>query len=112
MNLQPPRHDPYSELEQTKRELSNRGYSAKFVLAPDGDSLQDNHGKKHLAKDLVVNETKRLVNKENEAESTTLYVISASDGTKGFAQDGYGKQSSEELTNFMLKVEGQEASPK
>lgn len=112
MKLQSPRHDPYSTLEQTKRELGERGYTATFVLSPEGNALQDENGKKHLAKDLVVNETRRLVNKENEAEKTTLYVLSAADGTKGIAQDGYGKESSEELTNFMLKVESREASPK
>ncbi len=108
MKLDPPRHDPYSTLEQTKRMLEEKGYTNCFQLSSDGDHIEDKNGHQFGVNDVALNGIYRFVNKDNEAEYEVLYALSTNTGVDGFLQDGFGKNSSESINNFLQRVEHQE----
>lgn len=105
MNLDSPRHDPYSTLEQTKRKLENDGYTQSFSLSSDGNHLVDKNGQQFDANSVALNGIYRFVNKDNETDKKTLYALSTSSGANGILVDGYGKESSELINTFLLKVQ-------
>ena len=107
MKLDSPRHDPYSTLEQTKRKLESDGYTTHFHLSSDGNHIEDKNGHRFDANSVALNGVYRLVSKNNEADKTVLYAVSTSAGINGVLQDGFGKNSSDAINNFMQRVENQ-----
>lgn len=110
MNLNSPRKNPYSSVEQAKRNLANKGYETSFSLSSNGKFLEDGNGNKYSADDLSINHVERFTAKENESEKSTLYAVSAKDGRKGVVEDGFGKSISDELNTFMQQVDSHDAS--
>lgn len=97
-------------MEQTKKKLAEKGYSNSFTLSSDGNFLEDNKGHRYAADELSINHVERFTSKENEAEKSALYAVSARDGSKGVVEDGFGKSTSEELNTFMQQVDSQDAT--
>lgn len=107
MELQPPRFDPYSTLQQGVDDFAKKGYKDRFEII-SANKLQDSKGTEYIAENLAINEIKRILNKENRSEKVVIYAMVTNTGKKGIIVDNYGEDASEEIKEFLLNVENKD----
>jgi hypothetical protein len=107
MELQPPRFDPYSTLQQGVDEFAKKGYAERFEISASG-KLTNSKGKEYKAEELAINEIKRILNKENNSRKMVIYGIVTTTGEKGILIDHYGEKGTKEINDFLLNVEAQD----
>ncbi len=107
MELQSPRFDPYSSLQQGVDEFADKGYKDRFEVV-SSDTMNDSKGNEYKAEDLAINEIKRILNKENESQKMVIYAMVTKSGKKGIIVDNYGEDATEEIKEFLLNVESKD----
>lgn len=107
MELQPPRFDPYSTLQQSVDEFAEKGYKDRFEVI-SSSLLRNSKGKEYKADDLAINVIKRILNKENESQKIVLYAMVTTTGEKGILIDHYGENGTKEINEFLLNVEARD----
>lgn len=66
--------------------------------------IEDQNGHEFGIKSVALNSIYKFVGKENEAEESVLYALSTNIGINGVLLDGYGKNSTDAITDFIQKV--------
>ena len=107
MELQPPRFDPYSTLQQSVDEFADMGYEDRFEVISN-TSLRDSKGNEFKAENLAINKIKRILNKENESQKIVIYAMVTTTGEKGILIDNYGEKGTKEINELLLKVESKD----
>ncbi len=107
MELQPPRFNPYSTLQQSLDEFGEKGYKDRFDVL-SSTSLRTSKGKEYKPEELAINEIKRIENKENQSQKVVIYAIVSNTGEKGILIDNYGEKGTKEINEFLLKVESKD----
>tara|TARA_R110000850_G_scaffold260905_1_gene388627 strand:+ start:1007 stop:1339 length:333 start_codon:yes stop_codon:yes gene_type:complete len=107
MELQPPRFDPYSTLQQSVDEFAAKGYKDRFDVI-SSSLMRNSKGKEYKPEELAINEIKRILNKENQSQKVVIYAVVTNTGEKGILIDHYGENGTEEINEFLLSVENQD----
>jgi len=85
--------------------LKERGYKEDF-RAEKGVLKTYNDGEKsYKPEDVKILNFYRFEGVSDPGDTTVLYVIETSDGTKGTLADGYGAYASEDVSKFIVEVE-------
>jgi hypothetical protein len=95
---------PYMrDMSQTLNKIIQQGYTQNFKVTEEGLACLETE-KVYNAADLVVVNFYRFEGISDPSDSSILYAIEASDGTKGTLVDAYGAYSDPLVEMFMKQV--------
>jgi hypothetical protein len=85
-------------------DLKQQGYSSDFTFRND-QLVEMETGKSYDAEQLVIIQEYRFEGITNPGDMSILYVIEASDGTKGTISAAYGANADVDLDQFLSKAQ-------
>ena len=97
----------YKTLSEAVEGLRKRGYAANFEFL-DKTFKAVNSGKAFKPSELTIIEHHRFEGMSDPDDMSVLYVIEASDGTRGTIADAFGPQANPDLGVFLKQVKIQE----
>lgn len=97
----------YKTLSEAVEGLRKRGYTANFEFL--GKTFKAvNNGKAFKPDELTIVEHHRFEGASDPDDMSVLYVIEASDGTRGTIADAFGPQANPDLGAFLKQVKTHE----
>jgi hypothetical protein len=83
-------------LNEVLDKLKSRGEDNEFVVLPEGDQFEDSKTHQQYAtSDLKIVKTYRFEGDSDPGDMTVIFLVEASDGTRGYIMDAYGTYSAE-----------------
>lgn len=93
-------------MSEAMTKLRDIGFDNDFVMGDKGLFSRTNN-KTYQAKDLIIKKVYRFEGNSDPGDSSILYAISASDGTKGIFIDAFGVYSDHDpltIADFFKKI--------
>jgi len=96
-------NNQYNTMVEAVEELKKRGFSQNMSVNEDG-KLALTDGKTFPAEEVTLVEYHRFEGETNPSDSSIVYAVETTSGTKGTVVDSYGAEGSETTSNFMNKA--------
>lgn len=93
-------------LVEVLNDLKDQDYTTDFNFV-NGQLAALGSTEKYSSEDVVIKEEFRFEGESNPADSSILYALETSDGTKGTLVDSYGAESHTDLEEFLKKADNQ-----
>lgn len=93
-------------LVEVLNDLKDQGYSSDFNYS-NGKLAALGSKDTFSPEEVILKNEFRFEGESNPADSSILYAIETSDGTKGTLVDSYGAQSHTDLEEFLKKADNQ-----
>lgn len=93
----------YPTMAEAVRGLRKRGFSADFTISPETGEASA-AGRSFKAEDLTIVEHHRFEGISDPDDSSVLFGIEGSDGTKGLLVDAYGVYADPGIAEVLRKV--------
>jgi hypothetical protein len=101
-------NNKYDTLSDATEQLLKKGYNINFLVNNAG-KLSDNKDLEFEPAEVILKEIHRFEGMTNPADNSILYAVKTRSGEKGIVIDSYGADGSEVTSDFMNKVEQQNA---
>ncbi|MDF1572778.1 MAG: hypothetical protein P1P82_14310 [Bacteroidales bacterium] len=101
-------NNKYDTLSDATEQLLKKGYNINFQVNSAG-KLSDNKDLEFEPAEVILKEVHRFEGMTNPADSSILYAVQTRSGEKGIVIDSNGADGSEVTSDFMNKVEQQNA---
>lgn len=93
------------DLAACTAELKERGYKEDFRVDKQGLKTYSSDGKAYKPEEVKIINFYRFEGVSDPGDMTVLYVVETNDGIKGTLADGYGPYASEDVAQFIVKIE-------
>ncbi len=97
----------YSTLSIAVEDLKRRGYTLDFEIESDGLHTLDSN-QKFKPENIKIDEFHRFEGMTNPGDMSIIYALSTNSGEKGTIIDSYGVEGSQQLSEFLLKIDKNE----
>ena len=94
----------YDTLTEALHDLEDRGFTHEFEFNQTG-CYDSETGHRLLPDDMKILEHHRFEGESSSGDSSVVYAVECSDGTKGSIIDSYSIYSNSFLTEFLKQVE-------
>ena len=93
----------YQSLVEAQTGVREDGYTEEFLWV-DGELMDADKSRSYGKSDLTIVEHYRFEGVSNPGDNSVLFVLEASDGTKGYVISGYGTYADEKFVKFLDEV--------